>query len=51
MGTMPYSKGYAGIVKHVMIIRNMQVHFGLYTNRKISSKLSVSDEISRRKSG
>ena len=51
MGTMPYSKGYVGIVKHVWLSETCRSTLDCILIERSHLNLSASDEISRGKSG
>ena len=51
MGTMPYSKGYVAIVKHVWLSETCRSTLDCILIERPHLQLSVSDEISRGKSG
>ena len=51
MGTMPYSTGYVGIVKHVWLSETCRSTLDCILIERFHQTLSVSDEISRRRSG
>ena len=51
MGTMPYPKGYLGIVKHVWLSKTCTSTLDCILIDRSHLNLSVSDEISSRKSG
>ena len=51
MGTMPYPKGYVEIVKHVWLSETCRSTLYCILIDRSHQNLSVSDEISRRKSG
>ena len=50
MGTMPYPKGYVGRVKHVWLSETCRPTLDCIPIDRSQLYLSVSDEISRRKS-
>ena len=51
MGTMPYPKGSVGIVKHVWLSETCRSTLDCILIDRSHLNVSVSDEISRRKSG
>ena len=51
MGTMPYPKGHVGIVKHVWLSETCRCTLDCILPDRSHLNVSVSDEISRRKSG